>query len=73
MSSLQLIVHSCVFFRITKLEICLSSSFIETLKIRGPNFMNLSLVSNPPKNGFQLCADLNLETLNTILSETNHF
>ena len=37
-----------------------------------PNLMNLSRVSNPPKNRFQLSAGINLETLNTILSGTNH-
>ena len=35
-----------------------------------PTLINLSRVSN--KNGFQLSADLNLETLNTVLSGTNH-
>ena len=34
--------------------------------------MHLSRVENPPKYRFQLCAGLNLETLNTILSGTNH-
>ena len=38
-----------------------------------PNLMNLSRVSNPPKNRFQLSTGLNLEALNTILSGTNHF
>ena len=33
--------------------------------------MNLSRVSNPPKTGFNLSTGLNLEKLNTILSETN--
>ena len=33
--------------------------------------MNLSRVLNPP-NRFQLSSDLNLETMNTILTETNH-
>ena len=35
-----------------------------------PNLMNLSRVSNPPKTGFN-CAHW-FETLNTILSGTNH-
>ena len=33
--------------------------------------MNLSRVSNPTENQFQLSAGLNLENLNPILSETN--
>ena len=41
-------------------------------KTQSPNLMNLSRVSNPPKNRFQLSAGLNLETLNAILSGTNH-
>jgi len=40
--------------------------------ILSPNKINLSRVSNPPKHRFQLSAGLNLETLNTILSGTNH-
>ena len=38
-----------------------------------PNLMNLSRVSNPPKNLFQLSVGLNLEKLNTILSEITIF
>ena len=34
--------------------------------------MNLSRVSNTPKSPQKLSAGLNLETLNTILIETNH-
>ena len=43
---------------------------MKTTVIQSPNLMNLSL--KPPKNRFQLSAGLNLETLNTILSGTNH-
>ena len=36
------------------------------------NLMNLNRVSNPPQNRFQLSVGWNLESLNTILSGTNH-
>ena len=36
------------------------------------HLMNLSRIFNPHKNRFLLSGGLNLETLNPILSETNH-
>ena len=42
-----------------------------TICFQNMNLMNLSRVLNPPKTGFHLSAGLNLEKLNTILSETN--
>ena len=49
------------------------SNFNGSIKLYFDNLINLSRVSNLPKNRFQLSSGLNLETLNTILVEPTVF